>query len=144
MARALTPAELAQLDSAVGELYANFTAKVAQGRGLDAARTEEMARGRVWSGVAARRGGLVDALGGRDRAREIARERAGLEPQEAHELALFPPPGIWAGLRTMASAARVPWGMGLAAEALQVPRRWAPATLALLARGGALLFCPFF
>lgn len=144
MSRALNPAELEQLNGAVGELYANFTAKVAQGRGLDAAKTEELARGRVWSGVAARRGGLVDELGGLDRAIEIARERAGLGPREAHELALYPAPGIWTGLRTMAGATRMPWMMGVAADALGVPRRWAPATLALLVRGGAMLFCPFF
>lgn len=144
MARALSSAELAQLDAAIGELYANFTAKVAKGRGLDPARTEAMARGRVWSGVAAQRGGLVDELGGLDRAIEIARERAKLAPREEHELALYPAPGIWAGLRTMASATRMPWGIGVLAEALGVPGRWAPAMLTLLARGGALLFCPFF
>jgi protease IV len=144
MVRALSPAELAQLNSAVGELYGNFTAKVSQGRGLDPARTEELARGRVWSGIAARRGGLIDELGGLDRAIEIARECAGLGPREAHELALYPAPGIWAGLRTMTAAARMPWMTGMVAEALGVPRRWAPATLALLARGGALLLCPFF
>ncbi len=144
MARALSPAELAQLDAAIGELYANFTAKVAQGRGLDPARTEAMARGRVWSGSAALRGGLVDELGGLDRAIEIARECAGLKPEEEHELALYPPRGIWAGLRSMAATTRVPWGAGVLAEALGVPRRWAPAMLTLLARGGTLLFCPFF
>jgi protease-4 len=144
MARALSPAELAQLNSAIGELYANFTAKVAAGRGLDPARTEAMARGRVWSGVAALRGGLVDELGGLDRAIEIARARAGLGPQEEHELALYPAPGIWAGLRMMTAATRLPWEIGVLAGALGVPQRWAPAMLALLARGGALLFCPFF
>jgi hypothetical protein len=49
-----------------------------------------------------------------------------------------------AGIRTMTAAARVPWAIGLAAEAIGLPRRWAPAMLGLLARGGALLFCPFF
>lgn len=144
MARALSPAELAQLNTAVGELYANFTAKVAQGRGLDAARTEAMARGRVWSGAAARRGGLIDELGGLGRAIEIARERAGLKPGERHEIALYPAPGIWAGIRSLAGSAQVPWSVGLAADTLGVPRRWAPAMMGLLGRGGALLLCPFF
>jgi protease IV len=144
MSRALSPAELGQLNSAVGELYANFTAKVAAGRGLDSVQTEAMARGRVWSGVAAGRGGLIDELGGLDRAIELARERAGIKAEERHEIVLFPAPGILAGIRTMTGSARVPWGIGLAAETIGVPGRWAPAMLGLLVRGGALLFCPLF
>jgi protease-4 len=144
MSRALSPAELGQLNNAVGELYANFTAKVAQGRGLDPAQAEAMARGRVWSGVAARRGGLIDELGGLDKAIEIARARAGIKDDERHELVLYPAPGILAGIRTMTASARVPWGVGLAAETIGLPRRWAPAMLGLLVRGGAMLFCPFF
>ena len=83
MARPLSDAELAQLNSVVGELYGNFTAKVAEGRKLDAAQAEEVARGRVWSGVAAKARGLIDELGGLARAVEIAREKAGLKPDEA-------------------------------------------------------------
>jgi protease-4 len=144
MSRALSPAELGQLNSAIGELYANFTAKVAAGRGLDPVQTEAMARGRVWSGVAAGRGGLIDELGGLDKAIELARERAGIKAEERHEIVLFPAPGILAGIRTMTGSARVPWGIGLAAETIGVPGRWAPAMLGLLVRGGALLFCPLF
>jgi protease-4 len=144
MSRALTPVELGQLNDAVGELYANFTAKVAQGRGLDPAQTEAMARGRVWSGVAAKRGGLVDELGGLDKAIEIARARAGIKDDERHELVLYPARGILAGIKTMTASARVPWSVGLVAETIGLPRRWAPAMLGLLVRGGALLLCPFF
>jgi protease-4 len=144
MARALSPAELGQLNEAVGELYSNFTAKVAQGRGLEPAQTETMARGRVWSGLAAQRGGLIDELGGLDKAIEIARVRAGLKDGERHEIVLYPGRGLLAGFRAMTRSARVPWAVGLAAESLGLPRRWAPAMLGLLMRGGALLLCPFF
>ena len=144
MSRALSPAELGQLNDAVGELYANFTAKVAAGRGLDPAQTEAMARGRVWSGVAAQRGGLIDELGGLEAAIEIARARAGIKDGERHELVLYPARGVLASIRTMTASAHVPWGIGLAAETLGVPRRWTPAMLGLLVRGGALLLCPFF
>jgi protease IV len=144
ISRALSPAELGQLNEAVGELYANFTAKVAQGRGLDPAQTEAMARGRVWSGVAAKRGGLVDELGGLDKAIEIARARGGIKDGERHELVPYPAGGILAGIKTMTAGARVPWSLGLLAEAIRLPRRWTPALLDLLVRGGALLLCPFF
>jgi protease IV len=144
MTRALDSVELGQLNAAMGELYSNFTAKVAQGRGLDAAKTEAMARGRVWSGVAAMRGGLVDELGGMDKAVEIARERAGLQPDERHELVLYPAPSIWAGLKTLAASTQIPWSIGVIADSTGVPKRWAPAVLSLLLRGGAMLLCPFF
>jgi protease-4 len=103
-----------------------------------------MARGRVWSGVAAKRGGLVDELGGLDKAIEIARARAGIKDDERHELVLYPARGILAGIKTMTASARVPWSVGLVAETIGLPRRWAPAMLGLLVRGGALLLCPFF
>ncbi len=59
-------------------IYADFTGKVAAGRGLSADRVHELARGRVWTGADAQERGLVDELGGLDRAAAIARRRAGL------------------------------------------------------------------
>jgi hypothetical protein len=44
----------------------------------------------------------------------------------------------------MTRSTRVPSGLGLVAESLGLPRRWAPAMLGLLMRGGVLLLCPFF
>ena len=71
-----------------------------------------MARGRVWSGVAAKRGGLVDELSGFDKAIEIARARAGIKDGERHELVLYPARGLLAGIKTMTASARVPWSVG--------------------------------
>lgn len=144
LARPMTEAELAQLNQVVGELYANFTAKVAEGRKLDAGLTEEVARGRVWSGVAAKARGLVDELGGLGRAVEIARAKAGLAAEEAHELVLYPAPSILAALNLKLTRAEMPLAMGLVAHALDVPERWAPAILRLAARPGVRLLCPFF
>jgi protease-4 len=59
-------------------IYADFTGKVAAGRGLTAAQVEEVARGRVWTGADARERGLVDELGGLEIAAGHARSRAGL------------------------------------------------------------------
>src|SRR6266446_5526143 len=72
LARPLTAAELDQLNLVVGELYSNFTSKVAEGRKLDPAAAEAVARGRIWSGIAAHARGLVDELGGLSRAVAIA------------------------------------------------------------------------
>jgi len=59
-------------------IYADFTGKVADGRGMTAERVHELARGRVWTGADALANGLVDELGGLDRAVAAARGRAGL------------------------------------------------------------------
>src|ERR1022692_545751 len=70
--------EWALVDGWLDHIYADFTGKVAAGRGLSAARVHELARGRVWTGADARERSLVDELGGLDDAAAIARRRAGL------------------------------------------------------------------
>ena len=68
------------VDSWLDRIYADFTGKVAAGRGLSAERVHELARGRVWTGADALEGKLVDELGGVEEAAAIARQRAGLPP----------------------------------------------------------------
>jgi protease IV len=70
------------VDSWLDRIYADFTGKVAAGRGLSAERVHELARGRVWTGADAREHGLVDEIGGIEDAAAIARRRAGL-PESA-------------------------------------------------------------
>jgi len=143
-ARAMTEAELAQLNQMVGQLYANFTAKVAEGRKLPPDAAEDVARGRVWSGVAAKARGLVDELGGMDQAVALARAKAGLSPGEPHELYLYPPPNFFSslGLNALRSQA-LP--LDKLASALGIPSRWVPALTELLTRrSGVLLLTEFF
>jgi protease-4 len=59
-------------------IYADFTGKVATARNMTSEQVHEVARGRVWTGADALAHGLVDELGGLDRAVAIARRRAGL------------------------------------------------------------------
>jgi protease-4 len=70
--------EWALVNGWLDHIYADFTGKVADGRRMSADRVHELARGRVWTGADALAGGLVDELGGLDRAAAIARRRAGL------------------------------------------------------------------
>ena len=76
--RPFDEAEWAQLERWLDHVYHDFTAKVAQGRGLSREHVHEVARGRVWTGRDARERGLVDELGGLRHAVEIARQRGGL------------------------------------------------------------------
>jgi protease-4 len=57
-------AQMAKVNEQADIVYADFTAKVAEGRKLPMDRVEEIARGRVWTGADALERGLVDELGG--------------------------------------------------------------------------------
>lgn len=142
IARPLNEFELSQLNQVIGELYTTFTAKVAEGRKLDPVAAELSARGRVWSGIAAKERGLIDELGGLARAVVIAREKAGLKPEELHDLAPYPPVSLLSGLSGAFGRVETPIGIELAAEALGLPARWTPAILLMAARGGLSLLCP--
>jgi protease-4 len=73
-------AERARLGEMLDRVYADFVAKVAQGRRMSEDAVDAVARGRIWSGADAVRNGLVDELGGLRVAAALARSRAGLRP----------------------------------------------------------------
>ena len=54
-------------------------------------RVDQLAQGRVWTGAQAQGHGLVDALGGLDRAIALAKERAGISPETEVEIVNYPP-----------------------------------------------------
>ncbi len=64
LARPRTPEELARIQSMVDDIYDQFLSKVAEGRKLKKEAVAEIAQGRVWSGKAALKIGLVDEMGG--------------------------------------------------------------------------------
>lgn len=82
-----------KLDQWLDLVYADFTAKAAHDRGMPLERLEPLARGRVWTGADAAERGLVDHLGGLERALERACEAAGLDRDgvEARVLPKFGP-----------------------------------------------------
>lgn len=90
--RAFSAAEEAELDAMLDRIYADFVAKVAEGRGMGVADVDAVARGRVWSGIDASRNGLVDEIGDLRRAVEIARERASLPADAPVRAAVHVPP----------------------------------------------------
>lgn len=87
-----TESEWQQLQDILDETYADFTDKVAAGRGLDAAGVREAAQGKVWSGADAKEMGLVDELGGFRHAVAVAKELAGIDAATRVRLQPFPAP----------------------------------------------------
>ena len=59
--------------------YKLFVKRCADGRGMSVEAIEKIAEGRVWTGATAKELGLVDELGGLDKALEIAAQKAGVE-----------------------------------------------------------------
>ncbi|MGH9230372.1 MAG: signal peptide peptidase SppA [Acidimicrobiales bacterium] len=87
---AFTDEEWERLNAWLDRIYDDFTAKVADGRGLSGERVHEIARGRVWTGADAKERGLVDELGGLRVALDAARQRAGLPPSDELDARVFP------------------------------------------------------
>ena len=59
--------------------YKLFVKRCADGRGMSVEAIEKIAEGRVWTGATAKELGLVDELGGLDKALEIASQRAEID-----------------------------------------------------------------
>jgi protease-4 len=86
-----SPTEWARFQAALDRIYEDFTAKVAEGRGLPKEKVLEIAKGRIWTGEQAKQLGLVDELGGFDVALKLAREAAKIPEREEIHLKQFPP-----------------------------------------------------
>ena len=70
--------------------YDDFIPKVARGRSRDAKYIDSISQGRVWTGSQAKDRGLVDELGGLERAIDIAKELAHIPPGNSVRRVAFP------------------------------------------------------
>ncbi|MEO7972370.1 MAG: signal peptide peptidase SppA, partial [Thermoanaerobaculia bacterium] len=96
------------------DIYGRFLDHVSAGRKLDRSAVEAVAAGRVWTGQDALAVGLVDELGGLDRAVALAREAAKIPETDSLPLVYLPrPPGLF---ELLASSG----GNGLGARLLDV------------------------
>lgn len=77
--KALSAEETAIIQMNVNRGYDLFLTRCANGRGLTKEEVGKVAEGRVWTGETAKELGLVDELGGLDRAIELAKELAEIE-----------------------------------------------------------------
>jgi protease-4 len=85
-----TPAQRDAVARELDSVYNAFARQVGEARKLDGARLDAAARGRVFSGADAKVMGLVDELGGLQRALEIARAKGGIDASSQVELKRFP------------------------------------------------------
>jgi protease-4 len=94
-----TPEQLAKLDEQVDMIYVDFKKKVSDGRKLPAAKVDQIARGRVWTGADAKQNGLVDELGGFWTAVSAAKKLANIPEPAVVSFVMYPKPkSFWAKL----------------------------------------------
>jgi protease IV len=79
VSRAMQPYETRVLTNQIENIYQVFIGHVAEGRKMTKEQVDSIGQGRVWSGIDAKRIGLVDELGGIEKAVEAAAKMAGLE-----------------------------------------------------------------
>jgi protease IV len=89
--RPLTDAERAKLRHEIDVFYRGFVERVAAGRRRPYDQVESLAQGRVWVGAQAKQNGLVDDLGGLDRAIELIKQKAKIPETEKIALVMYPP-----------------------------------------------------
>jgi protease-4 len=80
-----------KLRAAMDENYRSFVGKVAAARRRKFGEIEPLSQGRVWLGSQAKANGLIDELGGLDRAVELVKERAKIPKSERVMLVTYPP-----------------------------------------------------
>jgi protease-4 len=86
----LNDAEIQKLHGSIEATYVSFVSKVAAARKRSYNQIDPLAQGRVWMGTQARQNGLVDELGGFDRAISLVRQRAKLPPTGETNLIVYP------------------------------------------------------
>jgi protease-4 len=84
--------ELKKVDEQLKAFYDDFVAKVAESRHKTSEEINQIGQGRVWTGQQGKAIGLVDALGGLERAVSVAKERAKIPGDSDVELVFYPAP----------------------------------------------------
>lgn len=110
--RPFTPEERLKVEEQMQATYDLFVEKAAQARRTTPEKIDAIAQGRVWTGAQARRIGLVDELGGLQRAVAIAKQRAKIDPATEVQLVVYPPK------RSFYELVSEPFGESAAASAL--------------------------
>jgi protease-4 len=90
-----TPAQRANIEKSLNETYANFTRGVASGRSAAGQKmtpedVDKIGKGRVWAGTRGKELGLVDEIGGIDRAIEVAKQLAKIPASESVHIVRLP------------------------------------------------------
>jgi len=93
--RNFSPEERERFEKNHWDGFNEWLRDIAEHRGMTFAEAEKLAHGRVWTGRQAKANGLVDELGGLDRAVTIAKGLAGIPEEEQVSLCHYPEKKGW-------------------------------------------------
>ena len=79
----------------IKDFYKEFVIKVADGRNMSVEAIEEIAQGRVWSGLEGKEKGLVDVIGGLETAIVLAKEAADIPADKEVDIVELPKLGLF-------------------------------------------------
>lgn len=126
----LRPEQEEILQRNVDQTYEEFVAVVAEGRNMDPAAVDAVARGRVWTGAQALANGLVDDIGGLHEALAAARADARIGAQSSVSIRVYPP-----RRSLFDEVSRLFTTAAIARAALATPAAWLPPSAAELWAG---------
>jgi protease-4 len=89
--RPFNPEERRKVQQGMEDFYYRFVENAARSRHMSVEKLHRIAQGRVWTGRQAKQVGLVDDLGGLERALAVAKQRAGLSPTAEVQIVTYPP-----------------------------------------------------
>ncbi len=89
--RKFTLEERAKVQESMQAFYDQFVEKAAESRHTTPEKIDQIAQGRVWTGLQAKQVGLVDQIGGLQDAIIVAKQRAHIPADEEVELVVYPP-----------------------------------------------------
>ncbi len=89
--RPFNPEERAKVQQGMEDFYNRFVENAARSRHMTVEKLHSVAQGRVWTGRQAKQVGLVDELGGLERALAVAKQRAGLSANAEVQVVTYPP-----------------------------------------------------
>jgi protease-4 len=87
----LTPEEKDKVQKEIQVFYRGFVERVSEARKRPYDQVEPLAQGRVWLGAQAKMNGLVDEIGGLDRAVQMIKQRTNIPASEQVTLVTYPP-----------------------------------------------------
>lgn len=88
--RPFQDADKAQLRTFGAGIYKRFVGKVAESRGKEFEATRALAKGRVWTGTAAKTNGLIDIEGDLGDAIAAVKRRIGVDPSKKTNVVIYP------------------------------------------------------
>ena len=83
--RPMTTYERGVMQKNIEKIYSDFVSKVATGRNMDVSSVDSIGQGRVWTGIRAKKLGLIDEFGGLEDAIKGAAELAGVDKYSIKE-----------------------------------------------------------